>query len=111
MPKKSLSEKPITIASVKKILEERGETELDQFQHRTLDFVQKFAKLDANKAEELVGKLTEKFGVDTKESVQIVNCMPKSVEELRIFFAVGKRRIIATAQLEDILKLLDEYRK
>ena len=111
MPKKSLTEKPITISSVKKILEERGETELDQFQRRTLDFVQKFAKLDANKAEELVGKLTEKFGVDTKEAVQIVNSMPKSVEELRVFFAVGKRRIIATAQLEDILKLLDEYRK
>jgi len=111
MPKKSLSEKPITVAAVKKILEERGDAEIDQFQRRTLDFAQKFVKVDENKAEELVNKLTEKFGVDTKEAVQIVNCMPKSVEELRIFFATGKRRIIATAQLEDILKLLDEYRK
>jgi DNA-directed RNA polymerase subunit F len=41
--------------------------------------------------------------------VQIVNCMPKSVEELRVFLA-GGRKIIETSKLEAIVRLLDEHR-
>lgn len=111
MPKKILSEKPITIAEVKKILEERGEDQLDQFQRITLDYVKKFSKIDDKKAEELISTLTEKFGIDKVEAVQIVNSMPKSIEELRPFFATARRRIIGTTQLEAMLKVLDEFRK
>lgn len=111
MPKRILSEKPITVTEVKKILERIGEAELDQFQRRTLDYAQKFGVVKEDKAEELTTKLIEKFGVESREAVQIVNSMPKSVEELRTFFVASKRRIVATAQLEDMLKLLDEYRK
>jgi len=39
-----------------------------------------------------------------------VNCMPESIEEIRVFLA-GGRKIVETSKLQGILSLLDEYRK
>jgi DNA-directed RNA polymerase subunit F len=72
--------------------------------------VSKFSKTDPESAEKLVGTLVSDYGLDEVEAVQIINCMPKSVEELRVFLA-GGRKIIETAKLEAIVNLLDEHRK
>jgi DNA-directed RNA polymerase subunit F len=103
-------EKLLTLPQVKKLLESIGEENLDQFQRRTLDYASKFSKIDAEKAEIVMEKLVNEFGLDEEEAVQIVNCMPKSIEELRIFLA-GGRKIIETSKLEAIVNLLNEYRK
>jgi len=110
MSGKNVKEKILTLPEVKKLLESMGEENLDQFQRRTLDYLSKFSKVDADSAEELVGKLVTEFGLEENEAVQIVNCMPKSVEELRVFLA-GGRKIIEASKLETIVALLDDYRK
>lgn len=110
MPKKVLKEKIVTVSQVKGMLEAIGEENLDQFQRRSLDYVSKFSKIEAAKAEELVEKLTGQFGLEEDEAVQVVNCMPESIEEVRVFLAAG-RKIVETSKLEGILALLDKYRK
>lgn len=110
MSKKAITEKNLTIPQVKKLLESLGEENLDQFQRRTLDYASKFSKVDAEVAEKLVEKLVGEFGLEEEEAVQIVNCMPKSIGELKVFIA-GGRKIIETSKLESILNLLDEHRK
>ncbi|MEM3695325.1 MAG: RNA polymerase Rpb4 family protein [Candidatus Bathyarchaeia archaeon] len=110
MSKRAVTEKKLTIPQVKKILESMGEENLDQFQRRTYDYVSKFSKIDADVAEKLVEKLVSEFGLEEDEAVQVVNCAPKSVEELRVFLA-GGRKIIETSKLEAIIGLLNEYRK
>jgi len=110
MPGKTLKERAIAIPEVKEILESIGEESLDQFQRRSLDYAAKFSKLDVHAAEELLNKLVKQFELEEKEAVQIVNCMPESVEEIRVFLA-GGRRIVETSKLEGILALLDEHRK
>jgi DNA-directed RNA polymerase subunit F len=110
MSEKGVREKMLTLPQVKKLLESMGEENLDQFQRRTLDYLSKFSKVDAEAAEALVGKLVTEFGLEEIEGVQIVNCMPKSVEELRVFLA-GGRKIIEASKLEAIVALLDDYRK
>ncbi|MGB9675703.1 MAG: RNA polymerase Rpb4 [Candidatus Bathyarchaeales archaeon] len=110
MSKRAVIEKKLTIPQVKKILESMGEENLDQFQRRTYDYVSKFSKIDAEAAEKLVEKLVSEFGLDEDEAVQVINCAPKSVEELRVFLA-GGRKIIETSKLEAIIGLLNEYRK
>lgn len=109
MPRRVVNVKSIATSEVKRILESRQD-ELDQFQRRTLDYATRFSKVEAAKAEELTGVLIEKFEIDRDTAVQIVNCMPKGIVELRVFFATGKRKIIPTAQLEEMLKILDKYR-
>jgi DNA-directed RNA polymerase subunit F len=110
MSKKTVTEKNLTVPQVKKLLESLGEENLDQFQRRTLDYASKFSKVDAEAAEKLVERLVGKFGLEEEEAVQIVNCMPKSIEELKVFLA-GGRKIIEVSKLEAILSLLGEHRK
>lgn len=110
MPRKVLRTQPITGPQVKAALEKIGVEQLDQFQRRTLDYATNFSKVDPQMAKNLVKSLLEKFELDEEEAVQIVNCMPKSLEELRIFLA-GGRKIVETSKLEAILSILNEHRK
>ena len=110
MARKALKERPITIPQVKETLEAIGEERLDQFQRRSLDYAAKFSKVDPSMAETLVNKLVEQFELEEEEAVQIINCMPESIQEIRVFLARG-RRIMETSKLERILTFLNEYRK
>ncbi len=109
MANKELSENRLTLPQVKKVLEAIGEENLDQFQRRTLDYVNKFSKVDVKTAEKLLGKLVKEFDLDEAEAVQVVNCMPETVDELRVFLA-GGRKIIETTKLEAIVALLNDSR-
>ena len=110
LPYKIISTHPISNPKAKEILRSIGEENLDQFQKRTLDYTTKFSKVDAEKAEKLVKELTTRFELTEVEAIEIVNCMPKSIEELRVFLA-GGRRIVETSKLELILDLLNKYRE
>ena len=110
MPKKELKERSITIAQAKELLESIGEEKIEQFQRRSLDFAMKFAKVDTDAAEKLLNALVKDFGLEEEEAIQIINCMPESIEETRIFLA-SSRRMMETSKLEGILNLLNEHRK
>lgn len=110
MSRRALKERPITIPQVKERLEKIGEEKLDQFQRRTLDYASKFSKVDPRVSEELVNNLVTKFELEKGEAVQIVNCMPESIEEIRAFLA-GGRKIVETSKIEAILSFLNEHRK
>lgn len=110
MSKETATERKLTLPNVKKTLDSIGEENLDQLQRRTLDYVAKFAKVDADVADKIVVKLVNEFGLDENEAVQVVNCMPRTVDELRVFLA-GGRKIIDVSTLKAIIGLLDEHRK
>jgi DNA-directed RNA polymerase subunit F len=110
MPRKIVDSRPATTAEAKKTLEKAKEDELGEFQRRTLDYASKFAKISPAKAEKLARELSDKFQLDRKDSIQIVNTMPRYIEELRTILAV-KGRIISGTQLDDILKMLNGYRE
>ncbi|MDH5447484.1 MAG: RNA polymerase Rpb4 [Candidatus Bathyarchaeota archaeon] len=110
MSRKALKEKMLTVPEVKQLLESIGEENLDQFQRRAFDYTAKFAKVEAKPAKELVKGLVKKFELEEEEAVQVVNCMPESIEEIRVFLA-GGRKIVETQKLEDILTFLNQHRK
>jgi DNA-directed RNA polymerase subunit F len=110
MAKKPLRERLLTLTEVKKLLESIGEENLDQFQRRSLDYTSKFSKVEPDKTEILAKTLVEKFGLEVDEAIQLVNSMPESIEEIRVFLA-GGRKIVEASKLQEILNVLDEYRK
>jgi DNA-directed RNA polymerase subunit F len=110
MSKGNVTEKKLTLPEVKKQLDSMGEENLDQLQRRTLDYVSKFAKTEDEAAVKLVPRLVTEFGLEENEAVQVVNCMPKTIDELRVFLA-GGRKIIDASMLKTIVSLLDEHRK
>jgi DNA-directed RNA polymerase subunit F len=109
MSKREVSENRLTLPQVKKVLETIGEENLDQFQRRTLDYACKFSKTEPEKAEELLQKLIKEYELDEAEAVQIINCMPETVDELRVFLAGGKK-IVDSVKLNQIVELLNENR-
>lgn len=105
-----MKEKLLTVPEVKRILEKIGEENLDQFQRRALDYAAKFAKIESRPAEKLAKDLIKKFNLEEEEAVQIVNCLPESIEEIRVFLASG-RKIVETQKLNEILTFLDSNRR
>ncbi len=110
MPRKAIKERIVTVPEVKKILESIGEEHLDQFQRRSLDYAAKFSKVEPSLGKKLVKKLIDEFELEEEEAVQIVNCMPESIEEIRVFLG-GGRKIVETSKLEGILALLNEHKR
>ena len=109
MPRKLIDAKPIATAEARRILEKASEDELGEFQRRTRDYTIKFSKIPPGKAEKLLRDLSEKHQLDRKDAIQIANCMPSSIEEIRTVLST-KGRVFTTGQLEDILKTLTPYK-
>jgi DNA-directed RNA polymerase subunit F len=95
----------ITLPQVKEILEIVKPDEMDQIQRWTFDYVGKFAKKDSRKAQKMVKQLIEQCELKEEEAVEVVNVMPKSLEELRAF-TFGWKKLILTDNLEKILSIL-----
>jgi DNA-directed RNA polymerase subunit F len=110
LSKTGKTEKKLTLPEVKKLLEQIGEENLDQLQRRTFDYVSKFSKAEPESAVKLVEKLVTELGLEEEEAVQVVNCMPATVDELRVFLA-GGRKIIDASILKTIVSLVNEHRK
>ena len=95
----------LTLSEAHQILEKLDVEKADQIQKRTLDYTSKFAKIDVETAKRLRKELETDAGLSTEESVEVVNIMPKSIEELRTFTA-GWRKLLPTETLEKMLHIL-----
>ncbi len=116
--KKVIDTKPITISEAREILmkqvekkaDENNEVDGHQFtyeQNLTIDYVNKFALLDAEDAKELVSKLEEYL--TTVQAIKVVDLMPEDLDDLRLIFA-KERGTFETETLQNVLDLLDQYR-
>ena len=104
MPAKE-SKKLLTIPEANQILQKIDVEKADQIQKRTLDYTAKFAKATYESAKKMRKELENDCGLSEEESVEVVNVMPKSMEELRTFTS-GWRKLLPTETLEKILKIL-----
>ncbi len=107
MPKAVIEERPMPITIAKRVLENLNR-ELNQFQRRTLEYATTFSKIEPDKAEELAEKLTKQLDINVGEAVQIVNAMPETSEELRVF--IPRHKVIEASKLKAALTLMDECR-
>jgi DNA-directed RNA polymerase subunit F len=78
---------------------------MDQIQRWTFDYVTKFSKISPDAAKILVNDLIRECEFTEEEAVELVNIMPKSLEELRTF-TFGWKKLILTSTLEKALAKL-----
>lgn len=95
----------ITLSEVKKILETIPADEMDQIQRWTYDYSKKFSKVDYESAKGMLEQLVSEGDLTNEESVELMNVMPKSIEELRAF-TFGWKKLIVTEKLEKIKSIL-----
>lgn len=95
----------VTLSEVKKILETIPVDEMDQIQRWTFDYSKKFSKVDYEPAKEMVDRLVAEGDLTNEEAVELINVMPRSIEELRAF-TFGWKKLIVTEKLERIKSIL-----
>jgi len=95
----------ITLSEVKKILGSIPLEDMDQIQRWTYDYSKKFAKTEYDNAKLMVDNLVNEGDLTMEESVELVNVMPRSLEELRAF-TFGWKKLIVTEKLEKIKSIL-----
>ncbi len=82
------SRRPVSLPEVKEILDkvwDAREEDLETTQRSIRDYVRKFSKMNADKARELVRFLVEEIGISEKHAIQLVNVVPLSKDEIRVF--------------------------
>ncbi len=97
----------ITVPEAKEILSKIDQEQTDQIQKRTMDYLTKFSKVEAEKARTIRTALIDDCDLTIEESTELINILPKSPEEIRVFSA-GWKKLIPAATVEKILKILKE---
>ncbi|MHA1879543.1 MAG: RNA polymerase Rpb4 family protein, partial [Candidatus Heimdallarchaeota archaeon] len=106
MPKEIISKKPVSLPEVVTIFNKRKKTgELDYLQKVALDHAQKSSKLTGKQARTLIIKLMKEFELSEQIAIYIVNFMPETIDELRVFLQDASR-VYSTDELQKILGLL-----
>ncbi len=105
--RKVLGEEPISIPELKEVLDSLDipEEELPPIVIKVKEYVNKFSKVDPEKAKILKKKLMELEEVDEEKAVQIINILPKTPEEIKEIF---HEKVILGDLPEKILKILKE---
>ena len=114
MVRKIISRTPLSLPEVERALSS-SDADLSTLQQRVLNYVRKYSKLPAEKAENLIRDLMEKFELTREEAVQIVDICPTHVEELRSILSGYKRLVpfllFSEEKLQAIVNLVKEYLK
>lgn len=97
----------ISIPEVKEILEKIDVEKADQIQKRTLDYASKFSKTEPEKARKMRERLVKECSLTEEEAIELINVMPKSIEEVRVFTS-GWKKLLSTEVVEKIIKILTE---
>jgi DNA-directed RNA polymerase subunit F len=108
MPKKTLRKKTVSLPEVVSIFNERKKAgELNYLQRIALEHAQRASQINAKKAKALIKKLEEEFELDKKIAIHIVNFMPVTVDELRVFLQDASK----VYKTEEVRQMLDALRE
>ncbi|MHA1186685.1 MAG: RNA polymerase Rpb4 family protein [Candidatus Heimdallarchaeota archaeon] len=108
MPKETLNKKPVSLPEVVSIFNKRKKDgELNYLQRIALDHAKSSAQLTGKQATSLKKELTTKYELSEAIAINIVNFMPDTIDELRIYVQ-DAARVYSTEELENILNLLVE---
>lgn len=105
LPEEKARRTIVSVAEAKEILEKLDPERSDQIQKRSLDYATKFAKLTPSQAKAARRRLVTECKLTEEEAAELVNIMPKSLEELRIFTS-GWKKLVPTDVVEKILGIL-----
>jgi DNA-directed RNA polymerase subunit F len=112
MVRRIISSTPLSLPEVERILSS-SEAELTTLQQRVLNYVRKYSKLPADRAERLINELMEKFGLMKEEAIQVADICPTHVEELRAVLSGYKRLapflLFSEEKLQAIVELVKRY--
>jgi len=100
MVRKILEKKTMTIPEVLEVLEDlhkKRHGEFDSFQESSLIYAKTFSKVPVKKVSKIKKMLMSSYNLDENISIQIINLLPSTREELRVIF----EKDLKASKLED----------
>jgi len=108
MPKETLDKKPVSFPEVVTIFKKRKKAgELNYLQRIALEHAQRSSKITGKQVKSLIKKLMTEFELTEQIAITIVNFMPETLDELRVFIQDASR-VYSTEEVEKMLDLLRE---
>ncbi|NYT03362.1 MAG: DNA-directed RNA polymerase subunit F [Candidatus Methanofastidiosa archaeon] len=110
--KEIISEDIVPITKVKEILSSRAEKiELGYEQGISLDYTNKFSKMEIEDIEKASTELMEKVPRLKKENIiKIVDIVPEDKKDIEVLFS-KERLILDDAEINAILEIMAKYKK
>jgi len=106
---KVIETKPTSMAESKDILSSREKKkELSYEQKLALEHLNKFTRLDPEKAKKLLEELSGVLRMSQETMVQILNFLPKNADELRMIFSREKFSL-KEDEINKILEIVKKY--
>ena len=107
--KEIISQKPVTLSEVLKIMEARkGDGELGFEQQATYDYLKLRTLLDEKKGAEMLEEIAKIEKVTPEIAIKIVDVLPRSEAQISAIVA-KERHSFSKSEMADILKVVEKY--
>ncbi|HUT80009.1 MAG TPA: hypothetical protein VMZ29_02310 [Candidatus Bathyarchaeia archaeon] len=108
MPKQIINKESVSLPEVVAIFNKRKKNgELNYLQRIALEHAQKSSEITGKQARILIKKMMTEFELNEKIAINIINFMPETLDELRIFLQDASR-VFTKEEVEKMLNLLRE---
>ena len=108
MPKETIKKTPVSLPEVASIFKKREkDDELNYLQRIAYDHAKQASKISTTKAKKVIKTLMTEFELQEKTAISIVNFMPVTLDELRVFLQ-DESKVISTEDAQKILAVIIE---
>lgn len=107
---KVVGEEPVPAAEVRNTMSKKKEEELSYEQKIATDFLEKNVDINVTDAREAMKELQDVGRIKARQAAILINIMPEDKSELRLIFS-KERTSLSEDDMEEVLEILDKYRK
>ncbi|NHJ87222.1 MAG: hypothetical protein FK734_17290 [Asgard group archaeon] len=108
MPKETIKKEPVSLPEVVTIFNKRKKAgELNYLQRIALEHAQSSSKINSRVARTLIKTLMDDFELSESIAISIINFMPTTIDELRVFLQ-DATRVYSTEEAQKILEATAE---
>ena len=105
-----INEKPVPAAEARNSMKKKDEEGLAYEQKICTDFLKKNVDINVTDAREAMKELQDIGRIKTRQAAILINIMPEEKSDIRLIFS-KERTNLSEDDMEDILEVLDKYRK
>jgi len=99
------SARKITIHEAKDLLSQIKSESMDQIQQKTAGYISEFSTIDGKRGRDLVNRIVTECSLEEDLAIQLVNIMPKTMEEVRALL-VGWKKLLTSDVVAKIVSIL-----
>ncbi len=104
------NEKPVPAAEARNTMSKKKDEDLAYEQKICMDFLDKNVDINVTDARKAMDELQEVGRIKPRQAAILINILPKEKGDIRLIFS-KERTSLSEENMEDVLEILDKYRK